>query len=31
MIVNSDDAKTLGLMVVMSAIVVALMWLASER
>lgn len=31
MIVNGDDAKTVGLMVVMSAIVIALMWLASDR
>ena len=31
MIVNGDDAKTVGLMVVMSAIVIALMWIASDR
>lgn len=31
MIVNGDDAKTVGLMVVMSAVVIALMCLASDR
>lgn len=31
MIVNGDDAKTLGLMVVMSAVVIALMWIGLDR